>query len=413
LRLQGGRLSERADDWPAAVALPDRRIVVPALGVTQILAWGSSYYLPAVLAAPIAAETGWPLAWVVGGLSIGLLTAGLVSPRVGGLIERHGGRNVLAASAALLAAGHLGLALAWSLPAYVLAWVAMGLGMGAGLYDAGFATLGRIYGVRARGPITTLTLFGGLASTVCWPLSALLVAHLGWRGACVTYAVVQLALALPLYRLVLPRRPPLPIAAPAGLASSGSPATIARRRRPLLLLLAGSVTVSTMISGVVSVHLLTMLQARDLPLAAAVALGAIVGPAQVAARAVVMAIGRYHHPVWTMADSAALVAAGLGVLWAGLPWLALGLILYGAGIGIESIARGTVPLALFGAGGYAALMGRLAMPAMLAQALSLWSAALLLEWLGPRGLLDVLLAAAAVKLALAAGLVALSAPARR
>ncbi|HMU49379.1 MAG TPA: MFS transporter [Geminicoccaceae bacterium] len=391
---------------------PDRRILVPALGVTQILAWGSSYYLLAVLAAPIAADTGWSLAWVVGGLSIGLLAAGLVSPRVGGLIERHGGRNVLAASALLLAAGHSMLAMAWSLPVYVAAWVIMGLGMGAGLYDAAFATLGRIYGVAARGSIATLTLFGGLASTACWPLSALLVGHFGWRGACLVYVLVQLTLALPLYRLVLPRRPPAAARSAIGRESAWTRAATARRR-PLLLLLAASVTVSTMIAGVISVHLLTMLQARGMPLAAAVALGAMVGPAQVAARAIEMAIGRYHHPVWIMLGSALLVAAGLAVLWSGLPWLALALILYGAGIGIESIARGTVPLALFGADGYAALMGRLALPSLVAQALSLWSAAFLLEWLGVQGLLDALLAAALVKVVLATALVVMSATVRR
>ena len=125
------------------------------LGVTQILAWGSSYYLLAVLAQPIAGSTGWPLAWVVSGLSLGLLTAGLVSPRVGDSIERHGGRPVLAASAALLALGLAGLALAPSLPIYIASWLVLGAGMGAGLYDAAFATLGRLYGPRAPTAIAT------------------------------------------------------------------------------------------------------------------------------------------------------------------------------------------------------------------------------------------------------------------
>src|SRR3712207_4665184 len=123
---------------------PSRRVVIAALGLTQILAWGSSYYLLAVLAAPIAADTGWPVAWVVGGLSLGLLVAGLVSPRVGGTIQRRGGRPVLAASSALLAAGLGVLALAHDLPIYLAAWLLVGGGMGAGLYDAAFATLGRL-----------------------------------------------------------------------------------------------------------------------------------------------------------------------------------------------------------------------------------------------------------------------------
>ena len=147
-------------------------MVISALGIGQIFAWGSSYYLPAVLAKPIADSTGWSLTWVVGGLSLGLAVAGLVSPWVGRRIERRGGRRVLAGSSVMLAAGLLMLALAQSLPVYFLGWLIVGLGMGAGLYDPAFATLGRLYGKAARSAITGLTLFGGFASTVCWPLSA-------------------------------------------------------------------------------------------------------------------------------------------------------------------------------------------------------------------------------------------------
>ncbi|HEX6118368.1 MAG TPA: MFS transporter, partial [Dongiaceae bacterium] len=140
--------------------MPSARVIVPALGVTQILAWGSSFYLPAVLSRPIAEDTGWPLTWVVGGLSLGLLVAGLVSPLVGSRIHQRGGRPILIASALLLAAGSLGLAIAPNLPFFIAAWLVMGLGMSAGLYDAAFSTLGCIYGQGARLHITTLTLFG-------------------------------------------------------------------------------------------------------------------------------------------------------------------------------------------------------------------------------------------------------------
>ena len=146
--------------------------VISALGVVQILAWGSSFYLPAVLAGPIAENTGWPLAWVVGGLSVGLLVAAFVSPRVGLAINRYGGRPVLALAALLLAAGLAALGFAPTLPVYLAGWLLIGLGMGCGLYDPAFATLGRLYGAEARPAITTLTLWGGFASTVCWPLSA-------------------------------------------------------------------------------------------------------------------------------------------------------------------------------------------------------------------------------------------------
>ena len=188
--------------------LPDRRIVVTALGVTQILAWGSTFYLLAVLAPAIARDTGWGYDWTIAGVSVGLLVAGIVSPRVGRFISGYGGRPVLAAGAVLLAVGLAALGLAPNLPMYLMAWAIVGAGMGAGLYDAAFSTLGNIYGSSARGTIAAVTLFGGFASTVCWPLSAYLVATFGWRGACLVYAAIQIAIALPIYLLALPRGRP-------------------------------------------------------------------------------------------------------------------------------------------------------------------------------------------------------------
>jgi MFS family permease len=161
MRLRGCRVSASAADAASSTYRPPSfLLVIPVLGVTQILAWGSSYYLLAVLAQPIAGDTGWSLAWIVGGLSLGLLVAGIVSPRVGDNIQRLGGRMVLATSAVFLALGLIGLALSPNLPIYILSWLLLGVGMGAGLYDAAFATLGRLYGQRARTAIATLTLFG-------------------------------------------------------------------------------------------------------------------------------------------------------------------------------------------------------------------------------------------------------------
>jgi MFS family permease len=385
--------------------------VLPVLGVTQILAWGSSYYLLAVLAEPIAGSTGWPLAWVVSGLSLGLLTAGLVSPRVGDSIERHGGRPVLAASAALLGLGLVGLALAPSLPIYIASWLVLGVGMGAGLYDAAFATLGRLYGQRAPTAIATLTLFGGLASTVCWPLSAMLVSEFGWRGACLIYAGIHLAVVLPLYLFALPREPrrhaatsaPLDGQTRKGRAKGPVPAG----SMLVFMLLAATITVSSMISTVVSVHLLSILRAQDIALAAAVALGAVVGPSQVGARAIEMLISRYHHPIWTMVASTVFVALGVGALWGGLPIISAALVFYGAGIGIESIARGTLPLALFGEDRYPAIMGRIAMPSLIAQAVSPSLGALLMERLGADGTLAALLVTAILGVLLVLALLAL------
>ena len=175
----------------------------------QIFAWGSTYYLPAVIAQPVSADTGWSLEWVVAGLSLGTLAAGLISPYIGAAIDRSGGRDVLAFSACSIAGGLLTLAAAPNLILYVVGWLIIGVGMGAGLYDAAFATLGRLYGQGGRSAITMLTLFGGFASTICWPISALLLSEVGWRGACTAYAGVQLLVALPLYLYFLPRQAPI------------------------------------------------------------------------------------------------------------------------------------------------------------------------------------------------------------
>ena len=270
-----------------AIGSPDGTVpvrrwpVVTSFGVTQILAWGSSYYLPAVLVAPISADTGWSPSWVVGGLSVGLLTAAAAAPLVGRVIARRGGRPVLVASAMLLAAGQCGLGLAPTLPIFVAGWVIVGLGMAAGLYDPAFATLGRLYGAGGRSAITTLTLFGGFASTICWPLSAFLVAALAWRGACLSYAVMQVAVSLPIYILRVPREPPLARARTAivvperpSVVGHGSAGT-------RLLLLTSTVTLASFVSTLLSVHLLVVLEQKGLPLSTAVALGALVGPSQV------------------------------------------------------------------------------------------------------------------------------------
>ena len=183
---------------------PQQITTVAALGLTQIFAWGCSYYLPAVLATWVAVGTGWPLAWVVGGLSLGLVVAGLVSPTVGRLIQDYGGRWVLAISSVLLALGLVVVGLSQNLMTYLTGWTVIGLGMGAGLYDAAFATLGRIYREKARHAIGVLTLFAGFSSTICWPLTWWLVQMAGWRATCFIYAGLQLLMSLPIYLVFVP-----------------------------------------------------------------------------------------------------------------------------------------------------------------------------------------------------------------
>ena len=379
---------------------PSRPVVTSALGITLILAWGSSYYLPAVLAGPIARDTGWSLPWVVAGLSLGLLVSGLCAPWVGRTVQHGGGRLVLAASSLLLSAGLAGLALSPSLAAFLAAWVIMGAGMSAGLYDAAFAVMGRLYGREARGAITTLTLWAGFASTVCWPFSAWLVDAYGWRNACLAYAVIHLVVCLPIHLTMIPSvRTEAPVAGPAPISSDTRGEGTTPSQTLVFALLAVILTMTALVSSTLSVHLLTLLEHRGLTLAAAVGLGALIGPSQVGARVLEMLVGRRHHPIWIMIISVALITTGVILLLVDLPLPALALILYGAGNGLHTIARGALPLVLFDPGHYALFMGRLALPSLVIQALAPSVGAWLLVGDGTL-MLAVLAAAALVSLAL-------------
>jgi MFS family permease len=391
------------------IAPVPRLVRVSALGIAQILGWGTSFYFPAVLAAPIVADTGWPIAWVVGGTSIGLLVAGLIAPRVGAIIDRSGGRPVLAFSSLLYAAGLAGAGLAPSLPFFLLAWVAIGAGMGTGLYDAVFAALGKIYGKDARVPITNLTLFGGFASTICWPLSAFLAESFGWRGACLVYAMLHLCLSLPLQMAVMPKMSgkhfgdSTTATATATAAEAELPAISPPPRQWLtFLLLALVLTISAGIGSIVVVHLLIFLQARGAEYALAITLGAMFGPAQVGARVIERLFGERYHPIWTMIASCLLMFGGLVLLYTSVTILVVAIVLYGAGYGIMWVARGTLPLALFGSERYATLMGRLAFPSLIVQALAPSAGALLVENYGANFTIAALTIAALGNVALIA-----------
>jgi predicted MFS family arabinose efflux permease len=388
------------DPAPAAVGHAGKRAVIAVIGSLQILSWGSTFYLPAVIARPIVEDTGWPYAVVVGGLSVGLLVAGLVSPRTGRAIGLRGGRPVLATGSMLLAFGLLIIGTAQNDIWYFAGWAALGAGMGAGLYDAAFASLGAIYGKEARGAITAVTLFGGFASTLCWPVSAYLVAHFGWRGTCFVYAGIHLAVGLPLYLAILPRRSGSKASNAIPDKSAAPP--LHHEERIVFGILAAVLTISAAILSMVGAHLVTLLQARGLDLNAAVALGMFIGPSAVGARFVEMLAGDRYHPIWTMVASAALVAVGAILFLTDALGFALAIILYAAGNGIGSIAKGTLPLALFGSVRYPALMGRLALPIMAAMALSPYLSAVAFQHGGATWTFGLLLGLALANIALVA-----------
>jgi predicted MFS family arabinose efflux permease len=384
--------------WPQTI-MP-LWVTVLAVGLTQIFAWGATYYLLAILAEPIATDTGWPEAWVVGGLSLGLLIAGLISPYVGAVIQRCGGRPVLASSSVILALGLGGLAASSNISVYFMSWAILGVGMGTGLYDAAFATLGRSYGSAARSAITALTLIAGFSSTICWPLSAYLVEDWGWRGVCLFYAALHVILSLPVHLVLVPK---------SGLQEANARRTAPSRESDNggLYLLAIALSLIAVISAIMSVYLIVFLEASGSGRAAAVAMAALLGPSQVVARLAEIFLGRYYHPVWTLIAAAGLIAGGLGFLAFGMASPVLAVVLYGGGIGIAWVARGTVPLAVFGPRDYAALMGRLALPSLVAQAISPFLGAFFLDVYGAAPTLIMLFAIAILVLLAAVRLISL------
>lgn len=358
---------------------PTRAITV--LAVTQILGWGALYYPPALVAPLITAEYGWSFTLAMFGFSVGLGVSGLVSPFACGLVDGRGGNVVMSVGALIGACGLAAIAFATHPLTYLLAWVLIGCAMASTLYDASFATLTAIFGTAARRPITIVTFAGGLASTVGWPATHLLIETVGWRGAYLVFAAILAFVVAPLHAFALPReRFAAPVAAHAQTA-----AVVVKflppRGLPFLLITAGFAVHAFVMSGIAA-HLLGMLQRGGIGAGGAVVVGALIGPAQVASRFADFATRGRAHPLWIARAGMALMAAAFLVLLCGgmsFAVAALFAIVYGAANGIMTIARGALTLLLFGPVGYGRVIGRIARPAQILQAVAPFALAFVID----------------------------------
>jgi len=355
--------------------------VILALGTTQTLAWASSVYLPAILADPIAHDLGISANWIFGAYSGALVIAGLLGPRIGRQIDLVGGRPVLSLSNLMLAGGLVLLGFTHSIWMLMTAWLLLGIGMGYGLYDAAFGALGRIYGETARGAITGITLMAGFASTIGWPLSAYGLAQCGWRETCFAWAAAHILIGLPLNLLILP---PVP-AAKAGTEEVVKPHIPIDRTMVLLALAFALVWIVT---GAMAAQFPRILEAAGATHLAAIAAGALIGPAQVLARLLEIGFLSRYHPVvsarlaFAMHPLGALILALTGGAAAGVF-----AVFHGAGNGVITIARGTLPLAIYGPKNYAYRLGLLGAPARMAQAPAPLLFGFLIDWMGSRVLI--------------------------
>ena len=320
--------------------------VIAALGTAQTLAWGSSYYLPAILADPIAHDLGISSNWFFAAFSGSLVISGLLGPRVGRQIDRVGGRQVLCISNLLLAGGLALLGASTSLWMMSGAWLLLGIGMGFGLYDAAFGALGRIYGSDARSAITGITLIAGFASTVGWPLSSLGLETIGWRETCYAWALAHIVIGLPL-NLMLPKTE-------RKVASEGP---VVKPHIPIdrtMVLLSFAFAAAWTVTSAMAAHLPRIVEAFGATPAQAVFAGMMIGPAQVAARVMEASMMKRFHPL--VSTRLACITRPIGACVIGIfggGAAAAFALLHGAGNGILTIARGTLPLAIFGPENYA------------------------------------------------------------
>ena len=387
---------------------PWRAVLV--LGVTQILAWGAIFYPPVLTLPLIAADLGWSTTFVMGGFSLALLMAGLVSPLMGRLIDRHGGHRIMPMGSLLAAVGLLALAYVEHRISYLAVWLLLGVAISASLYDPAFATLGRIFGAAARRPITALTLAGGFASTVSWPATHVLIDLWGWRGTYLVYAALLAFVAAPLHAFVLPRLR----ADRERRLESGQPvptAVLPPRGWPFALVAAAFAAYAFVPSGL-SAHLLAIFGRSGIDAGSVVAIGALFGPSQVLARIGEILFARALHPLLVARFAVGMLLAGfvmMAIAGLSLPVAAAFMVMFGMANGLITIVRGTVPLALFGASGYGALLGRIAGPFLLMQAIAPLVLALVAEHGSDRAVLTVV---AALALTAFTCFVALRRPAR-
>jgi MFS family permease len=371
--------------------------IVLALGTTQTLAWASSVYLPALVADPIARDLAISPNWIFGAYSAALVIAGFLGPQVGRQIDRVGGRPVLSMSNVTLAAGLAMLGLAHSIWMLMLAWLLLGVGMGYGLYDAAFGALGRIYGQAARSAITGITLLAGFASTIGWPLTALGLQSIGWRETCFAWAAAHILMGLPLNLLMLPK---VKVTATAAESSIKPHIPIDRT----MVLLAFAFATAWMVTGAMAAHFPRILEAAGASPVQAVAAGALIGPAQVAARMFEASFLKRYHPIISARLACLTHPIGAVILWlTGGAAPGVFAVFHGAGNGVITIARGTLPLAIFGPQNYAYRLGLIGAPARMTQAAAPLLFGFLIDAMGSR----VLIVSSVLSLAACAALLML------
>ncbi|WP_034303637.1 MFS transporter [Herbaspirillum sp. RV1423] len=351
--------------------------LIPSLGLTQIVGWGSMFYAYGVLMQPMQTELQASKPVIVGAYSLALLISGLLSTLAGSIIDRVGGRLLMGAGTVLAAVMLALLSTVQSVTGLYLIWAGIGVAMSATLYQPAFAVLTQIFEGGFRRAITMLTLFGGFASTVSWPLTQWLLEHYGWRETWMIYAVANLAICLPIHAL-LPRAASIKAKIKDSAAKSIGLATVLRE--PSFSLLTAAVTLNALVFSAMSLHLISILHDRGMSAYYAAGIGALIGPMQVLGRILEATFGKNSTTRQIGIIAICLLPVALILLFAPAEWLLIyGLFaaMYGIGNGVMTIVRGTLPAELYGREAYGAISGAMATPVTIAFAAGPFVASLL------------------------------------
>lgn len=369
-------------------------LAIWALGLTQIVGYGTLFYSFSVLAPAMALEFSLPQQWVFAALSVALFLGSLFAPIAGRWADRFGAGRLMTAGSLAASLALVACALSPGRISFVAALIAMELASCFVLYATAFAAIVQIGPVGAQRSITHLTLIAGFASTLFWPLTSLLHEYLTWREVYLVFAALNLLVCLPIHAWLmrLSRRRNNTLASNVSAAPvDQTPLDAPAIRIAFLLMLAGFAVEGFVLSAIL-LHMVPLLSVLGLG-TAGVIVSTLFGPSQVASRLVNMIFGGRLPQTMLATIGAAFLAAGLLMLVIAapsVPGIAISIVLFGLGSGLASIVGGTLPLELFGRAGYGARLGWVSgarqfsssfAPFIFAFMMAQWSVGISLWWL--------------------------------
>ncbi|RAJ05462.1 hypothetical protein LX64_02620 [Chitinophaga skermanii] len=360
-------------------------VQIIVLGLAQVLLWGGSYFLLSVISGKVMAETGYSYQMVFGCLSVALLISGLLLPRIGRMINTTTHNFALLYAGVVMALGLVIVGLSMNFVMFLLGWAIIGVGMGMGLYDALFATLGKQYGDKARRSIVLVTLIASLTPSIAWWMSNQLLVHFGWRNTCFIFAGILAISIYPAHKWVF--RYQHHTSSNNATTREVVPTDLFQSKIYYLLLT--SFTIGALMTTAIIVHLIDIVSTKKIDMQQVLFIVAFLGPSQSAARMFELFLPKMSAIEIAIISSCSMLLGVILIFFT--PGITLlGVILFGVGNGMRSVLRGTLPLAIFGKSHYALIIGKLARMPLILQACAPFIGGFLMQQFGVHIFLSIL-----------------------